>query len=98
MPPPVKSLGVRVTTTSTPTPIISGVATSIAAFVGRRLRGPVNTPTAVSSFAAFVQSFGGFWADRRLTYAVQDFFLNGGMESSISSWVLRRCSRRNSSC
>ncbi len=83
MPPPVKSLGVRVTTTSAPTHIISGVATSIAAFVGRGLRGPINTPTAVSSFAAFVQSFGGFWADSRLAYAVQDFFLNGGTSALV---------------
>ena len=87
MPPPFKSLGVRVTTTSASAPIISGVATSIAAFLGRALRGPVNAPIAVSSFAAFAQAFGGFWADSRLAYAVQDFFLNGGTSALVARLV-----------
>jgi len=83
MPPPVTSLGVRVTTTSAPAHVIPGVATSIAAFVGRALRGPVNTPIAVQSFAAFAQTYGGLWNKSRLAYAVQDFFFNGGTSALV---------------
>jgi phage tail sheath protein FI len=80
---PVKSLGVRVTTTSAPTHIITGVVTSITAFVGRAPRGVTNAPIAVSSFAAFTQSFGGLWTASRLGYAVRDFFANGGTSALV---------------
>ena len=42
---------------------ITGVATSITAFVGFALRGPVNTPTRIQSFAEFERVFGGLWID-----------------------------------
>jgi uncharacterized protein len=83
MSPPVTSLGVRVTTTPAPAHIIPGVATSVAAFVGRTPRGAINAPIAVSSFAAFAQNFGGLWADSRLAHAVQDFFVNGGTSALV---------------
>src|SRR3569832_2391142 len=38
---------------------ITGVATSITAFIGRALRGPANDPTRVQSFAEFERRFGG---------------------------------------
>lgn len=62
---------------------ISGVATSIAAFVGRALRGPVNEPVRVRSFAEFERHFGGLWGDSTMSYAVQYFFLNGGSDALI---------------
>jgi len=62
---------------------ITGVATSITAFVGRALRGDVDTPTTVFSFADFERSFGGLWLDSTMSYAVQQFFLNGGSEAVI---------------
>jgi phage tail sheath protein FI len=62
---------------------ITGVATSIAAFVGRALRGPVNTPTTVTSFFDFERTFGGLWMSSPMSFAVQDFFLNGGTQATI---------------
>jgi Bacteriophage tail sheath protein len=62
---------------------ITGVATSIAAFVGRAARGPVNTPTTITSFGDFERIFGGLWVLSRLGYAVRDFYQNGGTTAII---------------
>lgn len=62
---------------------ITGVATSISAFIGRALRGPINEPTRVQSFAEFERRFGGLWRDSTLSYAVQQFFQNGGNDALI---------------
>lgn len=62
---------------------ISGVATSITAFVGRTLRGPVGVPVRVQSFTEFDRAFGGLWRESMLSYAVQHFFLNGGGDALI---------------
>ncbi len=63
-------------------PII-GVPTSITAFLGRAKFGPVNEPTTVSSFADFERRFGGLWEDGPMSYAVHQFFLNGGRTAVI---------------
>jgi phage tail sheath protein FI len=60
-----------------------GVATSITAFVGRALRGPVNEPVRVQSFAEFERTFGGLWVLSTLSYSVQHYFLNGGTDAII---------------
>lgn len=62
---------------------ITGVATSITAFVGRALWGPVNEPVRIQSFADFERQFGGLWVESTLSYAVQQFFLNGGADALI---------------
>jgi phage tail sheath protein FI len=62
---------------------ITGVATSIAAFVGRALRGPTDTPVVVNGFADFERVFGGLWVDSALGFAVRDFFLNGGGQAIV---------------
>ena len=62
---------------------ITGVATSITAFIGRALRGPVNEPIRVQSFGEFERIFGGLWAESTLGYAVMQFFLNGGGDALI---------------
>ncbi|HKP03804.1 MAG TPA: phage tail sheath C-terminal domain-containing protein [Chthoniobacterales bacterium] len=62
---------------------ITGVATSITAFIGRTRRGPVNQPTVVNSFADFERLFGGLAADHTVAYAVKDFFGNGGGQAII---------------
>ncbi len=53
---------------------ITGVATSITAFVGRALKGP-KEPTVINSFSDFQRIFGGLWALSPLGYAVNDFYL-----------------------
>lgn len=57
---------------------ITGVPTSITAFVGRTPLGPANDATLVGSFGEFESLFGGLAADYPLSYAVRDFYLNGG--------------------
>ena len=56
---------------------ITAVTTSVTAFVGYTPRGPV-TPETLTSFADFERTFGGLSPDSVLSYAVQQFFLNGG--------------------
>src|SRR2546428_12433127 len=62
---------------------ITGVATSITAFIGRALRGPTDQPVRIHSFAEFNRTYGGLWADSTLGYAVYHFFLNGGSDAVI---------------
>jgi hypothetical protein len=62
---------------------ITGVATSRTAFIGRALRGPVNDPVVITSFADFERRFGGLWVDSMMSYAVRDFYGNGGSEGII---------------
>jgi phage tail sheath protein FI len=64
---------------------ITGVATSIAAFVDYFTRGPIDTAVQVLSVADFERSFGGLNAQSEASYAVQQFFLNGGAQA----WVIR---------
>jgi phage tail sheath protein FI len=60
---------------------ITGVATSVTAFVGRAIRGAANDPIIVNGFADFSRTFGGLGADFSMGYAVRDFFLNGGSQA-----------------
>ena len=62
---------------------ITGVATSITAFLGRALRGPTNEPATINSFADFERRFGGLDVDYPMAYAVRDFYLNGGSQALI---------------
>ncbi|WP_456429122.1 phage tail sheath family protein [Rhodocaloribacter sp.] len=62
---------------------ITGVATSITAFIGRAARGPVNAATRVQSFADYERAFGGLWTESTMSYAVQHFFRHGGAEALI---------------
>ena len=62
---------------------ITGVATSITAFIGKTLRGPTTDPITITSFGDFERIFGGLHRDFTLSYAVRDFFLNGGSQAII---------------
>jgi uncharacterized protein len=62
---------------------ITGVATSITAFVGRAQRGPVNVPVRIQSFADMERTFGGLDASSTMSYAVQQYFLNGGSDAIV---------------
>ena len=64
-------------------PAINGVPTSVTAFIGRALRGPINEPTRVRSFVEFERTFGPPWKDSTLGYAVSQFFDNGGTDALI---------------
>jgi phage tail sheath protein FI len=60
---------------------ITGVATSITAFIGRAERGPVSRPVTITSLGDFVRNFGS--PNSALGSAVQDFYLNGGSQAII---------------
>jgi phage tail sheath protein FI len=63
-------------------PII-GVSTSITAFVGRASKGPVNEPVMIHSFADYDRIFGGLWIESRMSFAVRQYFQNGGRDAVI---------------
>ena len=62
---------------------VTGVATSITAFLGRALKGEVNEPVMINSYADFERAFGKLAVDFPLGYAVRDFYLNGGSTAVI---------------
>ena len=66
---------------------IPGVPTSITAFMGRAERGPsINDdarPDTIFSFTEYERIFGGLWTHSPMSYAVRDFFLNGGNQAVI---------------
>ena len=62
---------------------ITGVATSITAFIGSASRGPVNEPFTINSFGDYERRFGGLDVTSTMSYAVRDFYLNGGSQGLI---------------
>lgn len=62
---------------------IAGVATSIAAFVDNFRRGPLNEAVQIFSYADFEREFGGLDNLSEASYAIQQFFLNGGTEAFV---------------
>ena len=64
---------------------IVGVGTSTAAFLGSFSRGPLNEAVRLFGFADFEREFGGLRSDSEASYAIQQFFLNGGTEA----WAVR---------
>jgi len=62
---------------------ITGVATSITAFIGAASRGPTNSAITINNFGDFENTFGGLWVSSTLGFAVRDFFLNGGSQAVV---------------
>jgi phage tail sheath protein FI len=62
---------------------ITGVATSITAFIGRAWRGPVNDPITINSYGDYERIFGGLWVESSMSFAVRAFYLNGGSQAII---------------
>jgi phage tail sheath protein FI len=62
---------------------ITGVATSIAAFVDNFPSGPMNQAVQILSYSDFEKQFGGLDIRSEASYAIQQFFLNGGTEAYV---------------
>src|SRR5579859_4580212 len=62
---------------------ITGVASSINAFIGWAPQGPVTAATLVQSWSDYQTLFGGLDARSWLGYAVNQFFANGGSQCYI---------------
>ncbi len=78
MPPTLTYPGVYIQEIPSGVRPITGVATSIAAFIGKTERGPVNDPVSITSFADFEREFGALNINYPVGFAVQDFYQNGG--------------------
>jgi uncharacterized protein len=83
MPIPLTYPGVYIEELPSGVRTITGVATSITAFIGRTLRGPVNKAITINSWGDFERTFGGLWLESTLSYAVRDYYLNGGSQAII---------------
>lgn len=77
--------GVYIQEISSGTHAITGVSTSVAAFIGAAKRGPIDEAVRMLSFADYERRFGGLSLDSEMSYGVRQFFLNGGSEA----WVVR---------
>jgi phage tail sheath protein FI len=71
---------------------IAGVSTSDTAFVDFFPRGPLNEPVRITSFEQFERRFDGFDAKSQASYAINQYFVNGG---SVA-WVVRAVAGNNS--
>ena len=68
--------GVYINELPSPVHAITGVATSIAAFIGYTPRGIDNRAQAIFSFSDFERLYGGLSVDSELGYAVAQFYQN----------------------
>ncbi len=75
--------GVYVQEISSGVRTISGVSTSVTAFVGYTSRGLDNRAKRIFSFADYQRTFGGLASDSELSYAVQQYFNNGGSDAYV---------------
>jgi phage tail sheath protein FI len=57
---------------------IAGVSTSDTAFIDYFKQGPVDDPVRITSFGDFERIFGGLDARSAASYAIQQYYLNGG--------------------
>ncbi len=83
MPPTFTYPGVYIEELSSGVHTITGVATSVAAFVGWAPKGITNKATLVQSWSDFARQFGGLSSGSYLGYAVNQFFGNGGQQAYI---------------
>jgi uncharacterized protein len=83
MPAALSYPGVYIEELSSGVRTITGVATSITAFIGRAARGPTEEPVVITSYGDFERQFGGLGVNYPLSYAVRDFYLNGGAKAII---------------
>jgi len=82
-----RAVGAPLSDGARPNPAIERSPTGVTAFVGRTLKGPVDQPVRVSSFADFQQTFGGLWQPSTLSYAIEQYFENGGRHAIVSRVV-----------
>jgi hypothetical protein len=62
---------------------ITGVSTSIGAFFGRTLKGPINKAVRCLSYSDFLREFGGAHPMSDLAANVRQFFDNGGTDCYV---------------
>jgi len=85
MPGPYTYPGVYVEEIPSGVRTIVGVSTSDTAFVDTFKRGPINKATRITGPADFDRIFGGADPRSEASYAIQQYFINGGQ----TAWVVR---------
>ena len=75
--------GVYIQELPNPVRAITGISTSITAFIGRALKGPIDKAITIHSFTEYEFTFGKLWKESHLGYAVFQYFLNGGKDAVI---------------
>lgn len=90
--------GVYIEEVSSGVRTITGVATAIAAFVGFTRKGVPDKAVTLTSFGDFERAYGGLDRDSPVSYAVRQFFANGGTQAvivrvatgfALAAWVLQ---------
>jgi hypothetical protein len=66
-----------------PQAVIARAKTAVSAFIGRALKGPLHRPILLRSFEDYRRIFGGLWQPSTLSYAIEQFFDNGGDECIV---------------
>jgi phage tail sheath protein FI len=77
--------GVYIQEVSSGVSLISGVATSVALFIGMSQNGPLGTPIEVLSYSDYERAFGTDISSGEMPDQVRQFFLNGG----FTAWIMR---------
>lgn len=62
---------------------LTGVATSITAFIGYTTRGATDQAVHIFSYSDFVRAFGDLDIESPVSYCVKQFFQNGGSEAYV---------------
>jgi len=83
MPPTLSYPGVYIEEIPSGVHTIIGVATSITAFVGRAPRGELNEPITINKYGDYERLYGGLSLQSTMSYAVSDFYANGGAQAVI---------------
>lgn len=85
MPQQLASPGVYIEEIPSGRRVIRSVATSVGAFIDFFGEGPMNTPVQIFGTGDFERVFGGYDTRSEASFAIPQFFLNGGPEA----WVIR---------
>ncbi|HXJ01479.1 MAG TPA: phage tail sheath subtilisin-like domain-containing protein [Micropepsaceae bacterium] len=83
MPQPLLQPGVYIEEISSGVRTITGVATSIALFLGWAARGPTDKAVRIANFSDYQRTYGGLDLRTPLGYSVKQFFDNGGSDAYI---------------
>jgi uncharacterized protein len=81
--PPIPTPGVYITEIPSGVHAITGVSTSVTAFIGTAQRGPINTLADMFSFADYERQFGGLAESSEMSFGVRQFFNNGGSHAIV---------------
>jgi phage tail sheath protein FI len=75
--------GVYIVELPSPVRTIVGVSTSITVFIGEALKGPTDNYELIHNFADYNRVYGDLWTQSKMSYAVNQYFLNGGQDAII---------------